>query len=271
MQRFAEDLRPRALALRLEIAGIPVALEGAVPALQWEAATLIGAPFTTARSPRFHLRWRAEVTAMGAEDSVVVSSTNDGQLTLEGDGFRAALDMTRRRGELAAGAVRALAPCLLAVVAEANDQLLPLHASAVARADGTVDVFSGPSGRGKSTLARSLGGALADEIVILARRPGGGFDVVGTPFWQGRPARGPLGAVYLLEHGPLLVRPAGGRAAITRLLAQTRLVMPAGLARARALALLARLFAEAPVRELQFQLGDLPDRVRAACATRSAA
>lgn len=82
-----------------------------------------------------------------------------------------------------------------------------VHSSAVI-AGGRGYLFVGPSGAGKSTVA-GLSAAhhvLGDEMNLLLPRPGGGWDVAGTPFnglfRAKRPGRAPLAAVLLLEHGP---------------------------------------------------------------------
>jgi hypothetical protein len=83
-----------------------------------------------------------------------------------------------------------------------------VHSSAVI-AGGRGFLFVGPSGAGKSTVA-GLSAAhhvLGDEMNLLLPRPGGGWDVAGTPFnglfRAKRPGRAPLAAVLLLEHGPV--------------------------------------------------------------------
>lgn len=82
-----------------------------------------------------------------------------------------------------------------------------VHSSAVI-VDGQGFLFVGPSGAGKSTVARLSAGrhVLGDEMNLLLPRPGGGWDVAGTPFnglfRAKRPGRAPLRAVLLLAHGP---------------------------------------------------------------------
>ncbi|MBK8165024.1 MAG: hypothetical protein IPK64_03555 [bacterium] len=82
-----------------------------------------------------------------------------------------------------------------------------VHSSAVI-AGGQGFLFVGPSGAGKSTVARLSAAhhVLGDEMNLLLPRPGGGWDVAGTPFnglfRAKRPGRAPLRAVLLLEHGP---------------------------------------------------------------------
>lgn len=82
-----------------------------------------------------------------------------------------------------------------------------VHSSAVI-VDGQGFLFVGPSGAGKSTVARLSAGrhVLGDEMSLLLPRPGGGWDLAGTPFnglfREKRPGRAPLRAVLLLAHGP---------------------------------------------------------------------
>ncbi len=82
-----------------------------------------------------------------------------------------------------------------------------VHSSAVI-AGGRGYLFVGPSGAGKSTVAQLSAAhhVLGDEMNLLLPRPGGGWDVAGTPFnglfRAKRPGRAPLAAVLLLEHGP---------------------------------------------------------------------
>lgn len=75
------------------------------------------------------------------------------------------------------------------------------HASAVIR-DGFSLAFSGPSGTGKSTVARLCREqglpVLADEMVAF-RRLGRGHRFFGTPFWNGSPLSAPAGGLLFLE------------------------------------------------------------------------
>lgn len=75
-----------------------------------------------------------------------------------------------------------------------------LHASAVKAKGGAVVAF-GVSGAGKSTVARTLGGALSDELVQIGRAPGGGWEVAGTPWWHGSGERAPLSRLVWLVRG----------------------------------------------------------------------
>ena len=62
-------------------------------------------------------------------------------------------------------------------------------------------IAAGPSGCGKSTLAGLVGDhALCDEYVGVVRRQDH-FDLVGLPFWTGRPGVGLLSGIHFLAHG----------------------------------------------------------------------
>ena len=101
-----------------------------------------------------------------------------------------------------------------------------LHASSVA-SNGRGFVFAGPSGAGKTTLAR-LGAprpVLSDEVAALRPgRPGVGFTSYPTPFWgdmvrvQAGPSA-PLAAIgFPLHAGGAFLRPATSSEALSRLL-----------------------------------------------------
>jgi hypothetical protein len=99
---------------------------------------------------------------------------------------------------------------------------LLLHAAAVPHADGVAVVF-GASGAGKSTVARALGPALSDELVLL-ESPATGSDrwqVAGTPWWRGTGGRAPLARlVWLVRGEPQAVRSVAGTVLVRALAAE---------------------------------------------------
>jgi hypothetical protein len=131
---------------------------------------------------------------------------------------------------------------------------------------GKAYLFTGPSGAGKTTLARLAGHriVLNDETVLLGR-DGAGFTLAGTPFDGGLPARsnarGDLAAVFFLRHDGEVRRSELSQAkAYLGLLAQTleasALLDPAGTARLDERAdFCAALAARVPC----FELGFRPD------------
>ncbi|MEO1482987.1 MAG: hypothetical protein AAFU77_12845 [Myxococcota bacterium] len=111
---------------------------------------------------------------------------------------------------LAAPELRAASPFRypldqLALMLALDDGLI-LHASAVVL-DGQAFVFVGPSGAGKTTIARILsksGAVLSDERVVI-RNQGGAWTVYGTPWpsalGAARNQSAPLAGLFFLEHG----------------------------------------------------------------------
>ena len=251
---------------RFELCGLPVTLtvtrevdQGPSPRADLPALL---APFTTDRPPLWRLAWNRRGVATPGR-STVQTTLDGGELAVDAPGFSARLDLRRRRGELRGAPPGGIVTCLLGVLAHEAIDLLPLHASAVTLEEGGAHGFCGPGGMGKTTLARSLGHGLADDVIVLRRRPSG-WVVHGTPFWEGRPATERLDGLHLLVHGPLARRPLSPRAALRRLLPAVRLVLPEAGPQ-RALALLARPVEEVTVDELCFSLADLPDGVRQLC------
>lgn len=120
----------------------------------------------------------------------------DVALTLSADGARGVAWVDGRRDEIWAVVQLALHALLLRTGGGV------FHGSAGV-IEGSAWLCPGPSGTGKSTIAREAGfdAVLADEMVALRPRPEGGFTAWGTPFWsKGRtlplnPAGAPLSVV----------------------------------------------------------------------------
>ncbi len=154
----------------------------------------------------------------GAAIEEVLGPDRDVRLTLRGT--RAVLGMRGLEGEVdLKGPAITTPPNLVfadtlvrAAVAWrlAEEGALLLHASAVRRSGNAV-VFFGASGAGKSTVARAIGNALADELVQVRRR-GNAWIVRGTPWWGSSAESAPLDRLVWLVRGEIpSVRRAGGR------------------------------------------------------------
>src|SRR5262249_10469261 len=146
-------------------------------------------------------------------------------LTASGSGFSVELNFSTRQGhvEMAAGRLYPLELCLRAAVIEDVEREggLMLHASAVLP-QGQAHVFFGPSGIGKTTVARYLGDEIAQDLVLIRRRDKQTL-VFGSPFWGGRAVAGPLCALYALGRGDAVVlAPLFGAEAARRLLREVR-------------------------------------------------
>jgi hypothetical protein len=252
------------MSLTIALCGIPIEVDGARAPNAQAALAEACARFASPQAPRWTLRWNEEGGEATPGDAPIAVESSGSGISIRAGGFFAQLRPTSRQGELSGRALGAADACLLSILAHEDPWTLPLHASAVQWEDGAVDVFCGPSESGKSTLARELGRderALCDEIVVL-RLEGGRVIVHSTPFWRGRPGQGPLRGLYLLGRGPLRKRPLSPKEVLTRLLPETRIMLPAEIARARALEQLARLLAIRGASELCFGLADLPGGVR---------
>jgi hypothetical protein len=170
--------------VRLEIGGVRAALETdrdevvALAARRY-AGFLSGA----AVDWRFTID-RREHGLVPLIDVVVRQRNGSRELELERHDFLATLDVARRAGTVALGALDEIAlDAFLRVaysIALLDAGALLLHASSVARADRGY-VFPGRSGSGKTTVTRLSPGAtlLSDELSIVTRDG----RCYGTPFW----------------------------------------------------------------------------------------
>ncbi len=141
---------------------------------------------------------------------------------------------------------------------------LLLHACGIVRG-GSALVFTGPSGAGKTTLARLFqrhAGAevLSDDRLVLRldpEGPGSGVRVWGTP-WHGEAplsmsASAPLAAVHLIRHAPeVLAEPVAGATAAAALLGNAFVPAHEPRGAAAALDFAARMVERVPLIRLGF-------------------
>jgi hypothetical protein len=202
--------------LTLDVGGVTLRVSAAqpnwLPALQERYAA-----FLTEAPPRWQVR---------LEHDPALTDTDRPWLRHHGalsvfrvNAYAGWMDMRGRRASVAtpsqARAVsaleRTLAYICMQVLPREHDSLL-LHSVGV-NVNGAGHVFFGPSGAGKTTMARlsaGFGELLSDESVILQAGPGGAT-VLSTPFWglstppemvQRRRLAVPLRALYALAHTP---------------------------------------------------------------------
>lgn len=210
--------------------------------------------FATERSPQ----WRVEVEGADVDPDTAASEAPvvhvaDGSFRLVGMGVTAEVDLGERRARLAIPpSPHALAVVLRHVVPVAVEDGLVFHAALLAGGDRAW-LCCGPSGAGKSTLARLLPDHARCDEMAAARFVGGEWHGEALPFWQSRPGRSPLEAVFLLRHGELnRRRQLDRRSAVRQLL--PHLLWPTGSPPAldRALGLLCDLVDGVPVYDLEF-------------------
>ncbi len=158
---------------------------------------------------------------------------------------------------------------------------LLVHACGVTR-QGRARLFTGPSGAGKTTLARLMqrhaeAAVLSDDRVVI-RPDASGFRVFGTPWHGDAPlslaASAPLEAIYAIHHAPdNVARPLRGAAAAAAVLGNAFAPVHDPPAARRTLALAAALAERVPIVRLGFARDArvarfvwLPDAGSAACA-----
>jgi len=153
--------------------------------------------------------------------------------------------------------------CAVAWEAAARGGALVHGASAVR--NGRAYLFFGESGAGKSTLSAVTDRAtvVSDDLTLVLPRPGGGLDVVGTPFrgtYEGGPpvvGRYPLAAAFRILKGPVAeVREAPRAVVFGQLVGNLTFVAEAFGARADLFASVEAAFAAIPMRHLVFRKDD---------------
>jgi hypothetical protein len=203
-------------AFTLDISGLPIASR--VPYPDWLPG-LAGryAPFVTEQPARWNVDLRHDPALVDTDRPWL---RHHGSLSVfRVNAYAGWIDMARRAASVStpsqARAVsaleRTLAYVYMQILPREHDALL-LHGVGV-EVDGGGHVFFGPSGAGKTTVARlseSFGQVLSDESVVLRNTPAG-VVLDSTPFWGlstppqmvRRIRRSvPLAALYTLVHAP---------------------------------------------------------------------
>jgi hypothetical protein len=181
------------------------------------------------------------------------------------------LDLAACTAEISAPSPARAGPALDRALAYICMQALPrqgtgllLHASGIVL-DGAGYVFTGASGRGKTTVSRLAAGraeVLTDENVIIQLNPAGA-ELCSTPFWgHSTPPelihrvnrRAPLAAICLLEHAPdFWLQPLGPAEAVMALLTTEKVATERADSAAAWLAVVERLIKQTPVYRLGFR------------------
>jgi hypothetical protein len=246
-------------ATRFELGGVPVSVACVEPRWsQWISERFAG--FLSDRSPG----WRVSFEVTGPTPDFLSSPTeiHNEAIAVEGRGdsfclcsetMVAEVDLGRRRarvaGPLATYPLDALLRHLLPLIVEDG---LVVHAAMLAEGERGW-ACCGPSGSGKSTLAGLLPErAHCDELVAI-RYVDDRWDIEALPFWQARPGRARLEAVYLLGHGSQHRRShVTSRVAVRELVPQLMWPVMSSEAMERAFGLLTAVTATVPCWRLEF-------------------
>lgn len=185
--------------------------------------------------------------------------------------FAGWIDLAARQAAISAPSAAAAASALERVASYICMQTLPrehgalwLHAAGIVW-DGMGDVFFGPSGAGKTTvagLAAGYGQVLSDENVVV-RMGGAGPELLSTPFWgQSTPPalicrvnrRAPLRALYALAQAPAFdLARLGPAEAVMALLGTEKVATERAESADAWLAVAEKLVAHVPVYRLGFR------------------
>lgn len=195
----------------VEVGGVAVALNTTDRALVGLLEQRFGRFLTPSASPAFE--FDITVVPHGSVDAEADLQVHceGGHWRMERGDFLAEWDPRARRGwirqTLSPYAVDSVLRIVHTLLLSADNGFL-LHASSIVR-NGRAFVFTGPSGAGKTTIARLAPNdvtVLTDEISYLRRAPDG-YVAFGTPFageWAdvGESVSAPVAALFRLDWGP---------------------------------------------------------------------
>jgi hypothetical protein len=144
----------------------------------------------------------------GLDDDLTVRNDSGLWLMHRGD-FQASYDPVRRSGTVRQSANRYSIDSVIRIIhtlALAGGRGFLLHAASAIRA-GRAFIFAGPSGAGKTTIARlaPADATLLSDEVSYVRKSGPDFSASGTPFTgelgrSGENVSAPIKALYFLRH-----------------------------------------------------------------------
>ena len=193
--------------LTIDIAGLPVLIEGLTAALE-AAALRRYRPFLTSGKPAVTVGVTyVEGPKPEPEGDPQVERVAPGEYSVRWGALSAQVSVRDQaaRGELLENVymLDSLLRISMSLLLLERGGLL-LHSSGVMR-DGRVLISFGPSGAGKTTVARSVPEAdvLCDEVMALLPQPDGSVRAIGTPFHGDlgicAPGAGPVAAIVRLR------------------------------------------------------------------------